>query len=53
MEIQIIFKDKVLVKFTRDIFLQKLEHYYKGDVGLLTEAFNNMEKDLKKELLKL
>ena len=53
MEIQIIFKDKVLVKFTRDIFLQKLEHYYKGDVGLLTEAFNMMEKDLKKELLKL
>lgn len=53
MEVQVIFKDKVLVKFPRNIFLEKLEHYFKGDIGLLTEAFNEMEKDLKKEILKL
>lgn len=54
MEIQIIYKgNKVAVKFSRDLFLNKLEYYYKGDKGLLTEAFNKMEKDLKKELLKL
>lgn len=53
MEIQVIFKDKVLVKFSRDLFLQKLEDYFNGDKGLLTEAFNKMEKDLKSEILKL
>lgn len=53
MEIQVIFKDKVIVKFPRDIFLQKLEDYFRGDKGLLTEAFNMMEADLKKEILKL
>lgn len=53
MEIQVIFKDKVIVKFPRNVFLEKLENYYRGDVGLLTEAFNKMESDLKKEILKL
>jgi hypothetical protein len=54
MEIQVVFNhNKVVVKFKRDVFLQKLEGYYQGDVGLLTEAFNKMEADLKKEILKL
>lgn len=54
MEIQIVFNhNKVLVKFSRDVFLQKLDYYFKGDTGLLTEAFNMLEDDLKKELLKL
>jgi len=54
MEIQVVFNhNKVVVKFKRDVFLQKLEEYYNGDTGLLTEAFNAMEGDLKKEILKL
>ena len=53
MEIQVIFKDKVVVKFPRKVFLEKLEYYYKGDKGLLIEAFNKMESDLKREILKL
>ena len=53
MEIQVVFRDKVVVKFPRKVFLEKLEYYYKGDKGLLTEAFNKMESDLKREILKL
>lgn len=53
MEITIIYKDRYLVKFTRDVFLNKFEDYFKGDKGLMIEAFNEMEKDLKRELLKL
>ena len=53
MEIIITYKGKHLVKFSRDLFLIKFEEYFKGDKGLMIEAFNNIEKDLKKELLKL
>jgi len=53
MEIQITYRGKHLVKFKRDLFLSKFEEYFKGDKGLMIEAFNNIEKDLKKELLKL
>ena len=57
MEIQVVYNvrgaQNILIRFKRDVFLSKLEHYFKGDIGLLTEAFNMMEKDLKKEILKL
>jgi hypothetical protein len=53
MEIIVQYKNKILVKFPRDLFLQKLEDHFKGDKGLLTEAFNAVESEIKKELLKL
>ncbi|NTW90573.1 MAG: hypothetical protein HGA35_01335 [Erysipelotrichaceae bacterium] len=53
MEIVIRYKDKAMVTFSRDIFLNKFEEYFKGDFGQVIEAFNMIEKDIKKELLKL
>ena len=53
MEIEIVYRGKAIVRFSRDMFLQKFEDYYKGDKGLLVEAFNAIEADIKKELLKL
>lgn len=53
MEIIIQYNGKAIVKFPRDVFLSKFEEYFKGDSGLLVEAFNKIEKDIKKELLKL
>ena len=53
LEIQVVYKGKAVIRFSRDMFLQKFENYYKGDKGLLIEAFNAIESDIKKELLKL
>jgi len=53
LEIQIVYKGKAVVIFSRDVFLQKLENYFNGDNGLLIEAFNKIEEDIKKQLLKL
>ena len=53
MEIVVRYKYKALVTFPRDVFLNKFEEYFKGDFGQVIEAFNMIEADIKKELLKL
>jgi len=52
MEIQVIYKDKALVKFKRDIFLSKFKEYFKKHNDI-EKAFESIELDIKKELLKL